>query len=67
MTCPGAKLEVVAELLPHCAPRGSSRSSRGTLHQNQEQTRVAQAEQPWGSIRHDVFTARLGAHREVGL
>jgi hypothetical protein len=29
--------------------------------------RVAQAEQPWGSIICDGLPARLGAHWEVGL
>ena len=29
--------------------------------------RVAQAEQPWGSIRRDGLLARLGAHWEGGL
>jgi hypothetical protein len=29
--------------------------------------RVAQAEQPWGSIRRDGLPARLGAHWEGGL
>ena len=29
--------------------------------------RVAQAEQPWGSIRRDGLPARLGAHWQGGL
>jgi hypothetical protein len=33
----GAQLENVAEVLRHCASRGVDRSSRGTLHQRQEQ------------------------------